>query len=647
MAPKIALYKRRLLVYLTTFVLAFCALFVQLVRWQVVSASELQREALGQWTSSTVVAAHRGSIYDRKNELLAVSALSKSLIVKPKTLKAKGDANRAADVLSAALSIEREKLYTKLTNTKFAEVNIKRHLTDDELAAVNGLDMPGLELVDDNKRYYPKGSTLAQVLGSCATDGVGREGLELAYDKYLRGLTGKILSSTDVWGNQIPGGETRYIDPSNGLNLSLTIDYAIQKFAENAAAQALVEQKAKKVEILVMDPSTGEILAMVNAPDYDLNNLPSENYLELSRNSCIIDSYEPGSTFKIFTMSAALNEGAVTLNSTFYDPGFQLVDGQKIRCWRTVPHGHQTLIEAACNSCNVAFMQMGLKLGTDKMYQYIRAFGFGSQTNVDFSSEQSGIVLAQKYVQNVDLARISFGQTIAVTPLQLLTATCAAINGGKLMQPYLVRALLDDSGKVITEHGPVTVRQVISAQTSQTVREVLEQVVEKGSGKNASIAGYRVGGKTGTAQIYKDGVIVRDKHIASFVGFAPADDPKIAVLVTVTEPDVYIDFGSVVAAPYAKAVMESTLKYMKIPPVNLQADQQKLTPSVTIPNLRGKTMEEAAEILQNMGLLILPRGRGKVTGQTPAAGELVIKGSAVLVSGDEAVDAYTDFYPDD
>ena len=263
------------------------------------------------------------------------------------------------------------------------------------------------------------------------------------------------------------------------------------------------------------------------------------------------------------------------------------MDGQKIKCWRSVPHGTQNLTQAVQNSCNTAFMQMGLTLGTDKLYEYIRAFGFGSETGIDFSADQSGLVLAQKYVRNVDLARISFGQAIAVTPLQLMSAFCAAINGGNLMQPHLVEALTDDDGNVIARNEPVTVRRVISEQTSATVREILEAVVSGGSGKNAYIPGYRVGGKTGTAQKYRDGVVVRDTHIASFIGFAPADDPRIAVLVAVDEPNVSIDYGSVVAAPYAKLIMENALKYLKVRPTNEAEDEKNMTADIEVPNLKG------------------------------------------------------------
>ncbi|MBR3750723.1 MAG: PASTA domain-containing protein [Clostridia bacterium] len=638
-------HKRRISCFITIFMLCFAVLIGNLFRWQIIEAEELQRKALGQWTSTTVVSASRGSIYDKNGEILAVSGLSKSLVVKPSVIKKEGNANQVADSLSSVLGLDRESVYAKVCKTEYAEVTIKRHLSDAEIKAVEAIGSKGVVLVDDKKRYYPKGATLAQVLGSTAVDGTGKEGLELKYDKYLRGLTGKIYSSADVWGSQIPGGEERYVDPTNGLNLRLTIDYNIQKFAESAMRKCMTEQKAKKVTCIVMEPNTGEVLAMVNLPDYDLNDPPKsdwEAWSAISRNGAILDAYEPGSTFKVLTLAAALQEGKVTKTSTFYDPGYHMVDGEKIKCWRTVPHGSQTLAQAVQNSCNTAFMQMGLMLGTEKMYEYLRAFGIGSQTGVDFSADQSGIMLAQKYVRNVDLARISFGQAIAVTPLQLITAFSAAINGGELMQPHLVGALVDDDGKVVTENKPVVVRRVISEQTSATVRELLESVVSQGSGKNAYIPGYKVGGKTGTAQKYKDGKIVRDTHIASFIGFAPADDPRIAVLVVVDEPDVAIDYGSVVAAPYVKIIMEQSLKYMKVPADNADKDEHELIENIEVPNLRGLDCVEAEKKLKELGLYMLVQGKGKVIAQVPAAGTMVYKGASVLVTGGTAVDSYTD-----
>lgn len=649
MANTYARYKSRLFLILGVFMICVVLLVVQLFRWQIVHSQELQRRALGQWTSSTVVSASRGSIYDRNMELLAISASSKSLVVQPAQIEKKGDPNTTADKLASILEMDREKIYARVTNTKYAEQTIKRHLSEQQIQAIEELEMPGVVLVDDRKRYYPNGCTLAQVLGRTAVDGVGKEGLELKYDKYLRGLTGRIYSSTDIGGMQIPGGEERYIDPTNGLNLVLTIDYVIQKFAESAMKQCYEEQKAKKVECIVMDPKTGEVLAMVNIPDYDLNDPPlddMEKWQDYSRNSTILDVYEPGSVFKVITLASALEEKKVSLSSTFNDPGYAIVDGQKIKCWRHIPHGHQTLTEAVCNSCNPAFVEMGLRLGTDTFYKYLRSFGFGIETNIDFSADQAGLVLAQKYVKNVDLARMAFGQAVAVTPLQLITAVSAAINGGNLMQPHLVKGMVDNDGKSVMTVEPTVIRRVISEETSATVRQILEEVVRVGGGKNAYIPGYRVGGKTGTAQKYRDGVIIRDKHVSSFLGFAPADDPQIAVLVVVDEPDVAIDFGSIVAAPYAKLILENALKYMNVKPVNTEEDGKLLEANIEVPDVKGLDCAAAEKKLKEAGLRMLVQGEGTVVAQVPAAGAMVYSNTEIMVTGKDPVDAYTDIYQD-
>ena len=290
---------------------------------------------------------------------------------------------------------------------------------------------------------------------------------------------------------------------------------------------------------------------------------------------------------------------------------------------------------------------MGPSLGVDTFYKYLRNFGFGTETNIDFSADQGGLVLAQKYVQNVDLARMAFGQAVAVTPLQLITAVSAAINGGKLMQPYLVKGMVDDDGNSVMNVEPTVIRQVISEETSATVRQILEEVVRVGGGKNAYIPGYRVGGKTGTAQKYRDGVIVRDKHIASFLGFAPADDPQIAVLVVVDEPDVAIDFGSVVAAPYAKMILENALKYMNVQPENTEEDSQLMVADIEVPDVRGMDTVEAEKVLAKAGLRMLVQGEGKVVAQVPAAGAMVYSNTEIMVTGEEPVDAYTDIYQDE
>ena len=623
-------------------ILAFSIIVGALFYWQIVAADRLQRKALGQWTSTTTIAAARGTIYDSTGEALAISAASKTLNSKPKKISQSGYSAESITTMLVTLLGEKysyETLFKKINYEKGVTLNeyvVARHLTADQAAYIESLNIDGLYLVDDVKRYYPKGASLVQVLGSVNGDGVGSDGLELKYDKQLRGLSGKVISSTDVSNGQIPGSDQRYIDATNGVNLNLTVDYAIQSFAENTMRECLENNKAKNVKCIVMNPSTGAVLAMAQLPDYDPNDATDEEKKEYSRNGCILDTYEPGSTFKMFTLSAALEEKTVSESSTFYCPGYHIVDGEKIKCWRTVPHGSQTLQQAICNSCNPAFMQMGLGLGQKTLYSYLENFGFSSTTGIDFSADQSGILLAPKYVKNTDLARISFGQSIAVTPLQLITAACAVINGGTLYQPYFVASMTDDNGNVLVKNEPVKVRQVISSDTSAKMRTLLEGVVSMGGGKNAQVEGYRIGGKTGTAQKYKDGKIVQGVHIGSFFGFAPADNPKFAVLVTVDEAEIYNDYGSNTAAPYAGKIIEKILKYMQI-----KSDSNGEKETVEVPNLIGTTVDYAASRLKDLGLQIEIEGSGSVVSQTPAAGKQAEKYSRVKVKGNTEEDTTT------
>ncbi len=639
MGVKANRYKNRLLMVCLAMILCFSIIVGALFYWQIIASERLQRKALGQWSSISTVSASRGKIYDATGEVLAISAASKSLNVKPQTLANTGySAESIATMLSQLLGEEYsyETIFKKVNYVKgktLSEYVIARHLTDAQIEYIEMLNIKGLYLVDDVKRYYPKGTSLVQVLGSVNVDGVGSDGLELKYDKQLRGLTGKLVSSTNVSGGQIPGSDQRYIDATNGVNLNLTVDYAIQAFAENVMRKCLEETQAKSVRCIVMDPKTGAIKAMVNLPDYDPNTATSDIKKAYSRNSCVLDTYEPGSTFKIFTAAAAIDSGKANMSSSYYCSGYHVVDGEKIKCWRTVPHGSQNLSEALQNSCNPALMQMGLSVGQKTLYEYLYNFGFNSITGVDFSSDQSGIILAPKYVKNTDLARISFGQSIAITPLQLITAACAVVNGGTLYQPYFVQSMTDDHGNVLVENKPVAVRQVIKSETSALMRQILESVVEEGGGKNAQVEGYKVGGKTGTAQKYRDGVILQGVHIGSFIGFAPMDDPQIAVLVTVDEAQVYNDYGSVTAAPYAGELMGKILQYMQVKPTETAEKEY-----VNVPKVTGLPVDMATEYLENAGLLVEIDGEGTVTSQTPAAHTTVEKHSIVKIKGAGSVD---------
>lgn len=624
--------KKRLLVLMTAVIVLFLGIAVKMAVIVFAQGDMLQEKALIQQTRDLVVSAKRGDILDRNGNVLAQSANADTVVLRPAEVK-KGNVDAIVSVLSEMLGIDEETVRAKATDTKKSEVWLARQIDKDVADQLRELNLPGVYFTIDVKRYYPNGAFLTQTLGFTSVDGAGQEGLEAYYDKYLSGQDGKIVSEADNVGREIPLGEKEYIPPVDGYNLVLTVDEVIQSFLEKALEEAYVQQSAKGVWGIVMDPNNGEVLGLASYPDYDLNKPPRDNIpllTELTRNKVITDVYEPGSTFKAVTCAAALDSGAISVDTTFDCAGTYTVDGQQIKCWRYPrSHGHQTLYQAVQNSCNSAFMQMGLMMQTQSFYDYIHKFGFGQQTGIDFPADQGGIIMGEKYVKNSDLARIAFGQSIAVTPLQLISSFSAVVNGGFLYQPTLVKGLMDGDGNYIEKFEPKVVSQPISAETSATMRSILESVVAEGSGKNCYIPGYRIGGKTGTAQKYdENGQVMTGKHIASFIAFAPADDPKLAILLIVDEPNVAVDFGSVVAAPYVRNVILESLQYMGVTPNNEEAQAPE---KVQVPDVSNMTDTDAIAALNALGLDYLSDGTGTVTGQLPAPGVEVDKGTAVLL----------------
>ncbi len=624
--------KKRLLFLMTVVVVLFAAVAVKLGLIIFVQGDMLREKALIQQTRDLVVSAKRGSIVDCKGNILAQSANAQTVVLRPAEVK-KGNPEEISRVLAEKLGLEYENVLKLATDSKKSEVWLKRQVDNDAADELRELNLPGVYFTIDIKRYYPNGAFLTQTLGFTSVDGNGLEGLEAYFDKYLSGQSGKIVSEADRDGREVPLGEKAYVPPVDGYNVMLTVDEVIQSFLEKSLEAAMVQQNAKGAWGIAMDPKTGGILALGSYPDYDLNNPPRDDIAqltELSRNKVITDVYEPGSTFKAVTCASALDSGAITTQETFDCSGSYAVDGQPIKCWRFPRgHAHQDLYKAVQNSCNVAFMQMGLKMGTQTFYDYIYKFGFGQNTGITYPADQGGIVMAEKYVRNSDLARIAFGQSIAVTPLQLISSFSAVVNGGFLYKPMLVKGITDSDGNYIKEYEPTVVSQPITPETSATMRSILESVVTEGSGKNAYIPGYRVGGKTGTAQKYDENhQVMTGKHIASFIGFAPADDPKIAVLIIVDEPNVPVDFGSVVAAPYVKSVLLESLQYMGVEPDYTQVAEPA---QVTVPNLVNQDGDAAAVALDALHLKYIYNGTGTVTNQLPAPDTIVYEGTTICL----------------
>ncbi len=624
--------KKRLLFLMTVVVVLFFALAVKMGIIIFVQGDMLRDKALMQQTRDLVVSAKRGNILDRNGNVLAQSANAETVVLRPAELK-KGNVDAIVQKLSEMLGMDAEEIKKKAMDQKKSEVWLKRQVDNDIADQLRELNLPGVYFTIDVKRYYPNGAFLTQTLGFTSVDGNGIEGMEAYLNKYLSGQNGKIVSEADNKGREIPLGEKQYIAPVDGYNVVLTIDEVIQSFLEKSLEEALIQQNAIGAWGIAMDPKTGHILAVSNAPDYDLNDPPRDDIemlTELTRNKVITDVYEPGSTFKAVTCASALDSGAITTEEEFDCAGTYSVDGQPIKCWRYPrSHGHQSLYQAVQNSCNSAFMQMGLKMTTPVFYDYIYKFGFGQQTGITFPADQGGIVMGEKYVRNSDLARIAFGQSIAVTPLQLISSFSAVVNGGFLYKPMLVKGITDSNGNYIQEFEPTVVSQPIKEETSATMRSILESVVSEGSGKNAYIPGYHVGGKTGTAQKYdENGQIMTGKHIASFIGFAPANDPEIAVLIIVDEPNVAVDFGSIVAAPYVQQVLKDSLQYMGIEPDYAQVPEPEM---VEVPKVEGMDWGNASVTLDDIGLKYLFDGVGEVKGQTPAPGTPIAKGSTVML----------------
>ena len=629
--------RRRLALCLALFFLLFSLLCGRLFYLQVVAAEALQRRAQSQWTSESAIQPTRGRILDRHGKVLAQSATAYTACASPRQVK---DAAVFAAILAPALDLEAATIEKKVSDTTRGGVTLKRQISREtaqqlrvmkaEYAARHSDALNGLYLEEESKRYYPMGAFATQLIGLTTIDGVGQSGLELSLDRYLSGKAGRILEEIDGKGRELSYSASEYIPAVNGGSVTLTLDASIQSFCEQAAREALRVNDARAVRVLAMDPNTGEILAMVSKPDFDLNDPPRNDVSVLTermRNRVVSDAYEPGSTFKILTAAAALDAGLVTVNEGFYCAGSTVVDGGRIRCWGK-PHGAETFAQALQNSCNPVFVEMGLRLGTERLYGYLDAYGIGDKTGVDIRGEADGIVIPRSTVKRVDIARIGFGQSVAVTPIQLLRAVCSVINGGNLMKPYVVQSIADADGGVIEENRPTILRQTVSPQTSATMRRLLEGVVAEGGGKNAYISGYRVGGKTGTAQVYVDGVVSRDTHIGSFVGFAPADDPKIAVILIVDEANVAVDFGSVTAAPYARQILERSLLYMGIAPETGETP----APEVEVPEVAGMEVADAIAALDAAGLGHVLDGAGsRVTVQLPAAGAKMSAGSLVML----------------
>jgi stage V sporulation protein D (sporulation-specific penicillin-binding protein) len=625
--------RRRLYAALIIGTCVFAALIIRLAYVQMWIGPDLADRAEQSWRRNIPFAAQRGEVWDRNGVRLVYNISSPSVMAIPAQVK---DPQSTARQLAAALGTSEQKMFELITKRQLI-VRIQpvgRKITQEKAQEIRSLHLPGIVVAEDNKRFYPFGGLASHILGFTGIDNQGLTGVELSYDKQLTGIPGSISFLADAAGREMPGSSDEYVKPKNGLNLQLTIDSHLQSVLERELDQTMLKYQAKNVIAIMMDPNNGEILAMGARPGFEpghYKDYPVETY---NRNLPIWMTYEPGSTFKIITLAAAIEEKKVNLNESFYDPGAIEVAGARLRCWKRGGHGSETFLQVVENSCNPGFVVMGQRLGKEKLFDYIHNFGFGKKTGIDLGGEENGILFKLSRVGPVELATTSFGQGVSVTPIQQISAVSAAINGGKLFKPHVAKAWYNgDTGEVVDVVKPEMVRQVISPETSKTVRETLESVVAKGTGRNAFIDGYRVGGKTGTAQKVVGGRYSANEHIVSFIGFAPADDPKVIVYAAVDNPQ-GLQFGGLIAAPLVKNIMEDALRYLKVPPREDQLQRKYAygdTRIVEVPNLIGATVEDIYEDL-NSNFLLAKSGSGNtVINQVPKPGSRVEQGATIRV----------------
>lgn len=623
--------RRRMFFALLVGIVLYAALITRLGYIQLVQGQELMDKAESLWRRNIYFEPDRGKIMDRNGEVIVDNESVPTVVAIPAQVT---DPKRTAKELAVILGQPEEEIYKAITKRVLINrVPGGRKISEEKARQIQALHLPGIEIAKDSQRRYPYGTLAAHILGFTGIDNQGLTGLEKIYDGLLAGSRGYISFPADARGRIMTDQSETYVPPVNGMDIVLTIDRNIQQFIERELDQAVVTYQPDDVLAVAMDPQTGEILGMASRPTYDpkkYKDYPSEVY---NRNLPIWKTFEPGSTFKIVTLAAALQEGVVRLEEGFYDPGYVTVAGARLRCWKRQGHGQETMLEVVENSCNPGFVTMGQRLGKERLFRYIQNFGFGQRTGIDLLGEENGLLFDLKQVGPIELGTTSFGQGVSVTPLQQMVAVAATINGGKLLKPYVTKEWRDSlTGSVIGRTEPTVVRQVISPQVSEKVRYALESVVARGTGRHAFIEGYRVGGKTGTAQKVKNGRYSENEYIVSFIGFAPADDPKILVYVAVDNPKA-LAFGGLIAAPIARNILESSLQYLNVPkrnngiPREFQYGDKRY---MQVPELVGHSIKE---IIQNYyALPIVVEGKGTyVIKQSPAPGEKVEIGGKIRV----------------
>lgn len=660
--PSRSMWKR------TLFVGAFMVLFFGLLIYRtasiaIIKGSEYQQKAIQQQLRDTIISPERGTIYDRNMKPLAKSASVSTVVIAPATIKSEEQRNLICDKLSEILGVDRDFIYERAQRHTYYEI-IKRKIEEDEkqkvLEFINEHKIKCINLVPDFKRYYPFGNFASNLLGFTGIDNQGLSGIEWYYESYLKGVPGRIVAAKNALGTDMPFNYETRIEPKNGSNLVLTIDEIVQHYLEKYIEVAVKENNVtNRATGIVMDVNTGEILAMTTKPDFDPNKpfeiydqdilgeimkLPSEQQKDAIsaacsqqwRNKAISDTYEPGSVFKIITAAMCLEEKVTKPTEMFNDTGSIKIADRKFRCWRAGGHGSESFVEAMMNSCNPIFIEVAQRLGPSLFSEYFKAFGLTETTGIDLPGEATSIYHKEGEMKVVELASSSFGQTFRVTPIQLITAVSAVANGGKLLQPYVVKHIIDDNNNIIESFGPKVKRQVISKEVAQQVLSMMEEVVDKGTGKNAQVSGYRIAGKTGTSEkIDKvDESGRKNERISSFCAVAPVDNPKIAILILLDEPHGDNIGGGTIVAPIVSSFLADVLPYLGIAPTFTQEELEKM--DVNTPNLVGKELQEAENVLKNSGLKPRIVGHGEtVLVQIPEAGKPIPRNGTVVIYTDQ------------
>lgn len=622
---------KRIRIILIVIILCFVLIIGKVFYIQVISYDKLNSLATSLWSRNLEIGAERGKIITSDNVTVADNLTTVSLVFVPNQIKNKEEVSiNISKILGVDRKVIDEHLYKKSSIERVHPEG--RQLSYEVADAIAKLNYEGVYLLKEAKRYYPYDSLLAHSIGYVGIDNQGLSGLELEYDKYLTGESGAIKYYSDAKGQKLNISSV-YEQPANGMNLYLTVNFDIQESIERELDNAMTKYNADGSWAIAMNPNTGEILGIASKPSFSPSNYQDYSIEEINRNLAIWASYEPGSTFKIITVASSLEEHTVDLlNDTFYDSGSVNVDGARIKCWKHGGHGAQTFLQVIQNSCNTGFVELGNRLGKEKLFSYINKFGFGKKTGIDLNGEATGILFPLSKVGPVELATTAFGQGVSVTAIQQITAVSAAINGGSLYKPYIVKRIVEpNTNEIIKENHPQKVRQVISADSSAQVRNALETVVAYGTGRNAYIDGYRVGGKTGTAQKVKNGVYMSGNYIVSFIGFLPADNPQVVVYVAIDNPKGVTQYGGTVAAPIAKNILTDAISAL-----NIEKSKEGLNKIYQwydvkyykVENVEGLTVKEATKLLKNFQVEYTGIG-DKVLAQSPAAGTSLPQNSTI------------------